>query len=301
MSSFLFRHARADDVAAAAETVIAHERTIMGSSTYSVSDLEDEWRTMDIAANAWVAEHDGRVVAYGAVEDRGELWRAEGFVHPEAFAQAVGTRLAQLLEAEVRTRGARRIQSSVLEGDFRAQSLLARLGYRPLRTFREMRIVLEHAPSSPVWPDGLVASVFDPDRDARAFHAAHQEAFADHWEFRERPFDDWARYHLDAPGFTPSLWTVVSDGDEIAAGVICRPELFGAGWVDVLFTRRPWRRRGLGASLLTEAFGKFWTAGQPTVGLGVDAESKTGAFRLYERMGMTPAWAAVVFEKVLDV
>lgn len=300
MSSFLLRHAQGGDVAAAADVITAHERAVMGSSTYGVSDLEDEWRTMDLAANAWVAERDGRVVAYGSVEDRGELWRAEGYVHPEAFAQGLGTELAQLLEADVRTRGARRIQSSVLEGDSRAWSLFAGLGYRPVRTFREMRVVLEHAPPSPVWPDGLVAAPFDPERDARAFHAAQQEAFADHWESKPRSFDDWATDHLEAPGFTPALWTVVSDGDEIAAGVICRPELFGAGWVDVLFTRRPWRRRGLGASLLTEAFGKFWAAGQPTVALGVDAESATGAFRLYERMGMAPAWAAVIFERALD-
>lgn len=300
MSSFLLRHARASDVAEAAEAVIAHERAIMGSSTYSVSDLEDEWRTLDLAANAWVAEHAGRVVAYAALEDRGELWRAEGFVHPEAFALGLGAELAHLLEAEVRTRGARRIQSSVLEGDSRAQSLLAGLGYRPVRTFREMRVVLEHAPRTPEWPEGLVAAPFDPEQDARAFHAAEQEAFADHWESKERSFDDWAKYHLEGPGFTPSLWSVVWDDAEIAAGAICRPELFGAGWVDVLFTRRPWRRRGVGASLLTEAFGKFWTAGQPTIGLGVDAESKTGAFRLYERMGMAPAWAAVLFEKALD-
>lgn len=300
MSSFLLRHARAGDAAAVADTVAAHERLIMGSTTYSVSDLEDEWRTMDLAANAWVADDGGRVVAYGSVEDRGELWRAEGYVHPEAFGRGLGAELARFLETEIRTRGARRVQSSVLEGDSRAQALLAGLGYRPVRTFREMRIVLAHAPSLPAWPDGLVGTPFDPDRDAHAFHAAHQEAFTDHWEWRARSFDHWAKYHLDAPDFTPSLWSVVSDGDQIAAGVICRPELYGAGWVDVLFTRGPWRRRGLGAALLTESFGKFWAAGQPTVGLGVDAESETGAFRLYERMGMKPAWAAVVFEKQLD-
>lgn len=301
MSSFRLRPARADDAAAVADTVAAHERLIMGSTTYSVSDLEDEWRTIDLATTAWVVEDGGRVVAYGSVEDRGELWRAEGHVHPEAFGRGLGAELARFLETEVRTRGARRVQSSVLEGDLQAQALLAGLGYRPVRTFREMRIVLEHVPLPPAWPDGLVVTSFDPERDARAFHGAQQEAFADHWEARERSFDDWSKYHLEAPDFTSSLWTVVSDGDEIAAGVICRPELYGGGWVDVLFTRTPWRRRGLGAALLIESFGKFWAAGQPTVGLGVDAESRTGAFRLYERMGMKPAWAAVVFEKQLDV
>jgi mycothiol synthase len=63
---------------------------------------------------------------------------------------------------------------------------------------------------------------------------------------------------------------------------------------------RPWRRRGLGAALLAEAFGKFWARGERSVGLSVDAESDTGAFRLYERAGMRAEMAWVMFEKKLD-
>ena len=36
------------------------------------------------------------------------------------------------------------------------------------------------------------------------------------------------------------------------------------------------------------------------MGLGVDAQSDTGAQRLYERVGMRVHWSAVLFEKVLD-
>jgi ribosomal protein S18 acetylase RimI-like enzyme len=299
MSSFLFRHCEPGDAAAVAEVVAAHERACNGESAYSQADLESEWRTSKLAEQTWAALDGDRVVGYGRISDRGELWRADGWVHPDAVGRGLGAQLAALLEAEVRARGAKRVQSAILEPDTSARFLLTALGYREVRRFFELRIDLAGVPAAPVWPAGLRALAFEP-ADARAFHAAQQEAFADHWEFLPRTFETWSRAHLDNPGFDASLWSVVRDGDEIVAGAICRLEAYGGGWVDVLFTRAPWRRRGVGEALIAACFAKLWERGQTTIGLGVDAEGETGALRLYERMGMQPAWKAVVFEKALD-
>jgi GNAT superfamily N-acetyltransferase len=140
---------------------------------------------------------------------------------------------------------------------------------------------------------------FEPERDARAFHAAHQEAFADAWDFRARAFEEWTAFHLDRERFDPSLWCVVKDGDEIAGGTISTANTYGGGFVHVVFTRRPWRRRGVGAALLADAFARHWEAGERNVGLTVDAASETGAFRLYERAGMAPALGWALYEKAL--
>jgi ribosomal protein S18 acetylase RimI-like enzyme len=299
MSSFLFRHCEPSDAAAVAEVVAAHERACNGESAYSQADVESEWRTTNLAEHTWAALDGDRVVGYGWISDRGELWRANGCVHPAAAGRGVGAQLAALLEAEVRARGAKRVQSAILEPDTSARFLLTALGYREVRRFFELRIDLEDAPVAAVWPDGLPGVSFDP-ADARAFHTAQQEAFADHWEYLPRTFEAWSRVHLDNPGFDGSLWSVVRDGDEIVAGAICRLEAYGGGWVDVLFTRAPWRRRGVGEALIAASFAKLWERGQTSIGLGVDAEGETGALRLYERMGMKPAWKAVFFEKTLD-
>ena len=56
----------------------------------------------------------------------------------------------------------------------------------------------------------------------------------------------------------------------------------------------------MGAALLADAFGRFWERGEHSVGLGVDAASDTGAFRLYERAGMAPVLGWVVYEKELS-
>ena len=77
------------------------------------------------------------------------------------------------------------------------------------------------------------------------------------------------------------------------------PDTYGGGFVQILFTRRPWRRHGVGAALLADAFRRLWEGGERSVGLGVDTESGTGAFRLYERAGMTPTLGWVQYEKAL--
>jgi mycothiol synthase len=223
----------------------------------------------------------------------------EGYVHPDALGRGIGTLIATGLEEDAARGGARRIQNAVLEADSAARALLESLGHRAVRVFRELRVELDAPPPPPEWPNGLRVVPFDPDRDALEFHAAHQEAFEDVWDFTPRDFEAWSKGHLGSERFDPTLWCVVRAGDEIAAGTICAGDTYGGGWVDVLFTRRPWRQQGVGAALLRDSFGRFWERGEHSVGLSVDSASDTGAFRLYERAGMAPALGWVVYEKGL--
>jgi mycothiol synthase len=300
MSSFRLRPATAADTAAVAEVQLALESAFYGRTDYSQSDVEEEWSDLDLERNALVVLEGERIVGFGTVRERGELWRADGSVHPEVRGRGAGTRLATALEETVARGGGRRVQNSVLEPDTAARALLESLGYRRVRVFRELRIEVDAPPAPPVWPDGLRVGPFDPARDDRAFHAAHQEAFADHWEYTPRPFEAWRKGNIESEKFDPSLWCVVRDGDRIVAGTINVDGLYGGGWVAALFTRRPWRRRGVGDALLADAFGRFWERGERSVGLGVDADGDMGAFQLYERAGMKPVLGWVMFEKELD-
>ncbi len=299
MSSLRVEPAAAADAAAVTKLVVALESSLYGQTAFSQADLEEQWSDLGLEQNARVVRDGDRIVGYGEVRERGELWRAEGYVHPDALGRGIGRLIATGLEEDAAGRGARRIQNSVLEADSAAQRLLESLGYGAVRVFREMRIELEVQPPAPEWPAGLRVAPFDPERDALAFHAAHQEAFADHWEYIPRDFESWSKGHLGSERYDPTLWCVVRAGDEIAAGTICTGDTYGGGCVHVLFTRRPWRKQGVGAALLRDSFGRFWGRGERSVGLGVDAGSDTGAFRLYERAGMTPALGWVVYEKEL--
>jgi len=288
------------DAVAVAKLVVAYERSLYGETTYTQDDLEAEWEAIDLARDTLVLVDGDEVVAFGSLHDRGELWRTDAYVHPSQQGHGIGTELAVELEAIAGSRGARRVQAGVAEPDAPGRRLFAALGYEPVRVFREMRIELTTQPERPVWPAGIVADEFDADRDAVEFHAAQQEAFSDHWEYTPRGFEEWRGLHIATERFDPSLWRVLRDGGEIAAGVICEANRYGGGWVGVLFTRRRWRGKGFGRALLREAFVRFWDRGERSVGLSVDADGTLGAFQLYENAGMRPALGWVMFEKDLQ-
>ena len=289
----------AADAAGVCELVSALESSLYGQSAFSQADLEDEWADLELERDARVVRECDRIVGYGIVRQRGEHWLTEGCVHPDALGRGIGRLIATELEQGAARAGARKVQNAILEADSAARGLLESLGYDAVRVFRELRIELEAPPPAPEWPDGLFVVPFDPERHAREFHAAHQEAFADVWDYTPRDFESWSKLHIGSESFDPALWCVVRAEDEIAAGTISRGDTYGGGFVDVLFTRRPWRRQGVGAALLVDSFGRFWERGERSVGLSVDTASDTGAFRLYERAGMTATLGWLLYEKEL--
>ena len=78
---------------------------------------------------------------------------------------------------------------------------------------------------------------------------------------------------------------------------LCRARDDGSGWVNNLAVLRPWRKQGVGLALLRHAFAAFYQRGIRKIGLGVDAQSLTGAQRLYERAGMHVAVRIARYEK----
>jgi len=81
---------------------------------------------------------------------------------------------------------------------------------------------------------------------------------------------------------------------------LCRHQSYDnpeVGYISTLGVLRPWRKRGIGLALLSHAFSEFYRRGKRMAGLGVDAESLTGALRLYENAGMHVHQAFERFEK----
>jgi ribosomal protein S18 acetylase RimI-like enzyme len=170
--------------------------------------------------------------------------------------------------------------------------LLRERGYAYVRTSYTMQRDLADADTGFAWPGGLAELVVEVpgEADLPAVHLAHEESFAEHWEFQRRPYAEWREWHV-GPEVDLGLWRVARDRAtrEIAGFVMSSRGRGGGrdiGWVDVLGVRAPWRRRGLGEALLRTAFATLREAGQARVGLGVDAGNTTGAVALYERVGM---------------
>jgi GNAT superfamily N-acetyltransferase len=181
---------------------------------------------------------------------------------------------------------------------------LERNGWRHDRTDLTMEIDLAAASPipEPAWPEGIAVRSADLDRDARAIHAAEEDFFSDHYGFVPESFAEWFHFRTEFRRAEPDLWFLAVDGDEIAGMALCsssRPGEPDLGWVSTLGVRRPWRRRGLALAILRHAFRVLGGRGCRRVGLGVDAESLTGATRLYERAGMRPVRTSYQYERLI--
>jgi len=287
-----------DDVDAITEVFVADEEAARGSVNWDAGDTRDWFSYTDLEQNAWVVETAGRIAAVGAMTVRGENFDAWLVVHPELKDQGIGSALIRIAEGRARQLGASSLRLGTLAENTDGRALLERIGYHDVRHFFQMQIDLDGPSPEPQWPDGIAVSQFDLD-EARALHAAINDAFAGQWSFHPRPFDDWAKHRLAADDFDPTLWFVARDGDEIAAFVLCTAMRWGTPHVALLGVRERWRRRGLGLALLRQAFGEFHRRGESKVGLGVDAQNPTGATQLYERAGMYVHTEDVVYEKEL--
>lgn len=167
------------------------------------------------------------------------------------------------------------------------------MGYRLIRSSYSMRIDMDAPPLAPEWPEGLTLRLFNPETDLEAVYRAVDESFSDHYGHVETPFEEGLKrfkyFMTEYEGFDPALWFLAMDGDEIAGVCLCREQAYDnpeVGYVNTLGVRRAWRKRGIGLALLRHAFSALYARGKRKAGLGVDAESLTGALRLYENAGM---------------
>lgn len=315
MSGITLRAPGLEDLPVAVEFLNSWARALHGSDELSEAELRSWWTGpgLDLRADVRLAHTvSDEVAGYADVSDVGarhvELW-IDARVHPE-HPPGIADELLRWAEGH-----ARELASAAPAGEIpiaRAGTwstdgdgleALERSGYRLVRHSFRMEISLgETRPEPPSWPDGIRLRSFEPGADERAVYDAQNDAFADSWDYHPDPFEEWAHWVPSAEDFDPDLNLVAMDNGEIAGIALCRPHEPGdaeLGWVRILGVRPSWRRRGLALALLRDAFGEFHDRGLRRVGLGVDAESPTGAVELYERAGMSVARRFDIFEKPL--
>ncbi|MFN2182411.1 MAG: GNAT family N-acetyltransferase, partial [Anaerolineae bacterium] len=72
------------------------------------------------------------------------------------------------------------------------------------------------------------------------------------------------------------------------------------GWTQDVFVRRPWRRRGLARSLLSQSIEMFLNMGMEETALGVDADNPSGALALYEAAGYRISGKHTIYRKAMQ-
>jgi mycothiol synthase len=291
------------------------ERMSVGSLT---AWLEHPTQSFDARRDAVVGELDGRVVAAGAldwVDTRdGEFreYRFWGGVDPELQGRGIGSTLVRYFEGRARELARAQAPDRVpVLGSFvpvgrASEALLLGHGYRPARWFFEMvRHSLDDIDVTPL-PDGLELRPVAPDQ-LLTIWAADREAFRDHWGGADESSGAMERLLAD-PDTDTSLWVSAWDGDEVAGGIwndIYAEENADLGvrrgWLSSVFTRRPWRGRGLARALIGRSLVLLRERGMTSAALGVDADNPTGALGLYEAAGFTVHDRSVALRKPMEM
>ena len=285
----------------------------ISQAAYGVDDTTEDETRLWFTAPTVDPELDIRVVvdAGGGLVGYGDVYREGGKAwldireHPRvgdggaarAVLEALVPRARQLVPEPVVLRG------SAPERELALKAMYDAAGFAVIRHSFRMGIELDGAPPEPEWPDGIAVRTFERGRDERTVFDVQNEGFADMWEYVPEPYDEWLHFMTTSEDFDPTLWFLAEDGAEVAAVCLCRPHEPGdpeLGWVRVLCVRPRWRRRGIALALLRHAFREFHRRGRPRAGLGVDAESTTGALELYERAGMRVLRRADIYEKILE-
>lgn len=281
------------DAPAVVDLINAADAHDYGDVDMDIGDIREEWAALDLQTDAWLVEsaNGAELIGYASLTNKAKVQlRASVCVRPEQRRRGVGSELVRLVEERANEQvplapaDARVLLVGWLKGSSEPQMRWARgLAYEFRRRFLRMRIEMTEPPPEPSWPDGISVRTYRPE-DARRVFEVVEEAFSDHWGHVPGSFEDWMR-RTGREDFDPSLWWLGVQGDEIVGTSLCETMADG-GWVSSLCVRRPWRNRGLARAILLHSFAQFWKRNRRTVSLGVDADSLTGATRVYESVGM---------------
>ena len=274
-------------------------------SGITVADLArylEHLMNCDPARDLVVAEVDGRIRGYGIVfwrdlVDGGRIAVGHPILAPDARTPDFIATLLEWLDDRLEAVGTgltdpRPDYASAFTWDDNglATSWLEEHGWTNVAKGYEMlRRSLANIPELAL-PDGLEVRPVTATDASRVWEAL-VDGFQDHRHKPEATDDDRERF-LDNPVHDPSLWVIAFDGDEIAGGVvnIIDPEEnaetgLAQGYVEAVFTRPAWRRRGLARSLVSQSLLRLRERGMASAMLGVDGANPHQAMTLYEDVG----------------
>ncbi|PSL05289.1 acetyltransferase (GNAT) family protein [Haloactinopolyspora alba] len=235
-----------------------------------------------------------------------------GAVHPDDRGRGLGRALIAWTEARARRQLAgadvnlpARICFYVDEHNAGARRLVERAGFEPRRWYVGMRRDLSATLPAVQVPDGLAVVPYTRERDEQV-RETHNEAFArDHWGSSPLDAEAWALNVIGGEAFRPDWSFVALDTAGTVVGYLVsgayrqdwEPQGYTEGWTDLVAVRRPWRRHGVAASLLTVAMRAYAADGMQYAGLDVDTDNPTGALGLYTRLGYERQPGAVLLTK----
>ncbi len=298
------RELHTGDAAAVSEIHAAMEQSEPVDEAYGEQDIFEEMTApgVDLGRASIGIVDDDRLVAFGwlRISPSAQVWRAVQWagVHPDYVGRGLGRRLIRQLESSAIA--IRDADAPGLPGEMkvwldperpRTTSLVAAAGYENWRYFFRMRCDLQRPLPGMSAPGEAEIRPYHRDDD-EAVRLVSNASFADHWGSTPLDPERWRAEYADSSSFRPDQsFIAMIDGSVV--GFVLTSEFeadtrlrgFRTGYIARVGTLRSARGRGVASALLARTLTVLADAGYRYAELGVDADSPTGAGRLYERAG----------------
>ncbi len=187
----------------------------------------------------------------------------------------------------------------------RDQPMLERLidrGFSQERSFLEMEIELDDEVTVPPLQDGVTVRTLGADEALDRLVVTVRDSFRDHFGFVDQPMElrlqRWQEFRKADSWDNDLVFLAESDGELVGVNVCLRRNGSDTdqGYVATLGVLPDHRGRGIARYLLLACFAEYQRRGLSSVSLHVDAQSITGATRLYEGVGMHRSQVHLDFE-----
>ncbi len=294
-----------DDTDAILRLTLACDVAVLGFGDWSAEEVVEQLESPrgPAATHHWVVTKpadDGDIVGWASASDQsGGAVDVDWYVRP-SLAQKPYRDVSDWLilnlftdiEARARATGATsvRLETGAYRQHTERAGEVAALGFTHERTFFRMARPLDPDETFDPPAAGIVLRPGgDTDDQRHVMHHILETAFEDHFNHHARGFDEWWTDQRGRAGVDLAHWRIADlDGEPVGACTVTDRYLdHNDGYIGGLGVLRARRGRGVAKALLAEAFGFYRDAGRSRVLLHVDADSPTGATRLYESVGMT--------------
>ncbi|MEM9449422.1 MAG: GNAT family N-acetyltransferase [Cyanobacteria bacterium P01_E01_bin.6] len=232
-------------------------------------------------------------------------------IHPKARRQGLMSDILAWAEQRVRHVGRdRQLPVQLRAGSratlhYRIEDLEA-YGFCQDRCFHTLQRSLDIPIQHPSLPNGFIIRDNKGEEEADAWVAMFNQSFIDHWNHHPLRVERYLHWFND-PNYRSDLNLVAIAPDGTLTS-FCYGEIDSAynqhkncreGWIELLGTRRGFRRKGLGRALLLEGMTRLKAAGMDTAKIGVDSQNPSGAYSLYEAVGFHLLHTGLSFVKEL--
>ena len=264
--------------------------------------LEAKGRAIGMCEVSW-GRRLNNVTAYSQRAHLLPEWRHGGI--RESMLELNETRIREIAASQGKDR------TKVFEVDANNEpndwkTLLEKNGYRPSwYLFAMLRPLAESIPDLPL-PNGVDVRPARPEQ-YKAVWDATAEAMGDERTFTEERWNEEAfERYLKSSNFSPDLWQIAWEGDQVAGGVhnyIDENENIELkrrwGYTEEIFVRRRWRLKGLAHALIARSCRLLKEKGMDYATLDMEAENPSGALRLYESLGYKKDREFIFYRKPL--